>query len=87
MIVPQLAAKVIDEDIILGPITSPQAMIAEELLKQFLGYISFIEGTITGLEGITNSIGCFDVALAGRWAGDPKTMNLANFIDSHENHS
>lgn len=76
-IVPQLAAEVIDEEIILGPVIGPHAMIVEALLNQFFTYMKNVvpllvqdtdayEDTMTGLEGLANSTRFFDATLAER---------------------
>lgn len=75
VLVPQLAAKAVDEDIVLGPVISPHARVVEVLLKQFLDYIKTVvplllqdpddsEGIIARQVGLAGSIRCFDAQLA-----------------------
>lgn len=37
--IPQLGAKVVDEDIALVPVTGPHAIVVEALLKKFLAFM------------------------------------------------
>lgn len=77
MIVPQLGAEVVDEDITLGPVTDPHALVVEALLKQFLASMKEVlpllfqdaaasDGAIAKLEGLAGSIQCFDAPLYDR---------------------
>lgn len=75
VIILQLAAEVINDDIVIRPVTGPHTMVVEVLQKQFLAIMKDIvplllqdvatsESAIAGKEGLVGSIRCFDVQLA-----------------------
>lgn len=75
MVILPSAIEAINADIVLGPVTSPHAIVDEILLKQFRSLLkevispllqdpSSAEVVIAGLEGLADSIRHFDATLA-----------------------
>lgn len=77
VIIPQLAAEVVDADFFLQLITSPHVVVAQAVVEKFFSYMRIVlplllqqtkafEAIISGLKGQANSIRCLDIAVADR---------------------